>query len=109
MLSLELARILLDNTAQSRCEAECTELVEAAVRYARLRVDWALTLPEARAEIDLRRRSAHNVLIDAFNILSRSMAKRGEDNSWRALLGDERRFIGDVACQMHCLLGIQAA
>jgi hypothetical protein len=64
--------------------------------------------PSERAEIDRRRTLAHNVLIDALNILSRSMERRGEDISWRAMLGNDRVLIGDIACHLHCALGIRA-
>ena len=58
--------------------------------------------------MERRRTAAHDRLIDACNILSRQMAKEGEDNSWRADLGEDRRRIGDFACMLHCLLGLRA-
>lgn len=84
------------------------ELVRLAVRYARLRVDWQLAPPTSRREMDRERTLAHNVLIDACNILSRQMAAAGENNGWRELLGDDRREIGDFACFLHVLLGVAA-
>jgi hypothetical protein len=84
-------------------------VLDAAVRYAGLRVRWALGTREARRDIDAERGRAHNVLIESFNILSRAMGRSGESNEWRRLLGEERRFIGDVACQLHCLLALSAA
>jgi hypothetical protein len=84
------------------------DLIQAAVRYARLRVDWLLATPEARREMDPTRRHAHNAFIDACNILSRNMQQAGEDNGWRARIGNDRQTIGDFACYLHCLLGIRA-
>lgn len=108
MTSVDLAERILGSIAASRFDDLGTDLLEAAVRYARLRVDWALAPVELRKGMDRERTLAHNVLIDAFNILSRAMAKGEEDTSWRAQLGSERGFIGDVACHMHCILGIRA-
>ena len=54
------------------------------------------------------RRSAHNVFIDACNIMSRNMIKNGEDASWRKELGDDRKVIGDFACYISFVLGIKA-
>lgn len=84
------------------------DLVGAAVKYARMRTDWALASPAERREMDEARSRAHTAFIDACNILSRNMAKSGENNSWRTALGDDRKKIGDFACQLHCHLGILA-
>jgi len=51
---------------------------------------------------------SHDAFIDSCNILSRNMAKAGEDNSWREVLGDNRKEIGDFACYLSCILGIKA-
>ncbi len=83
-------------------------MVLAAVRYARKRTDWFMASAEARQEMEDERTRAHNAFIDACNILSRNMAKSGEDITWRRNLGDDRKHIGDIACQLHCLLGIMA-
>ena len=85
-----------------------TALIRAAIRYARIRTDWNLATFEERRGMDQRRQSAHDAFIDACNILSREMARRGEDTSWRELLGHDRRTIGDFACYVHCLLGLSA-
>ncbi len=66
-----------------------------------------MTVPE-RLEADKQRTSAHNALIDAINVLSRSMAKAGQDNEWRRLLTDERKVIGDFSCFLVAHLGILA-
>jgi hypothetical protein len=79
-----------------------------AVRYAKLRADWFLVDREQRELMHEERRSAHNVFIDACNIISRSMIKNGEDASWRKELGDDRKVIGDFACYLSFVLGIKA-
>lgn len=84
------------------------DVLLAAVRYARIRTDWMLADPGRRAEIDAERTRAHNAFIDSCNILSRNMYKLGENNAWREQIGSDRKTIGDVACHLHCLLGIMA-
>lgn len=79
-----------------------------AARYARLRTDWRVASPEERRAMDAARSRSHDALIDQCNILSRSAAKAGRDNRWRAALTDDRKEIGDFACHAHAILGLQA-
>jgi len=53
---------------------------------------------ETRQEMDRSLTFAHEVFIYDCNILSRNMAKIGEDSSWRQLLVNNRKKIGDFAC-----------
>jgi hypothetical protein len=84
------------------------DLVEAAIRYARIRVDWLMADNEKRREIDEARTRAHNALITACDILARSMKNAGESGDWRDELGNDRKRIGDFACLLHCILGLSA-
>jgi hypothetical protein len=79
-----------------------------AVRYARMRTDWRIASPEERRAMDVARSRSHDALIDQCNILSRAVAKAGRDNRWRAVLTDDRKEIGDFACHVHAILGVQA-
>jgi len=83
-------------------------VLTAAIRYAHLRATWLLADPQQRAEMDAARTAAHNAFIDSVNILSRSQAKSGEDNTWRAALTDDRKTIGDFACHVHTFLSLRA-
>ncbi len=83
-------------------------LVKSAVRYARLRVDWLLSDQEGRNELEAERTASHNAFISTCDILSRNMLKSGEDNSWRTQIGNKRKDIGDFACLIHAVLGINA-
>jgi hypothetical protein len=94
--------------SRSQCVDLRRDLVEAAIRYAALRVQWLQTEGEVRADVDVRRTRAHNAFIDQCNILARTMAARGEDISWRETLGQNRKDIGDFACYIHCFLGLAA-
>ncbi len=83
------------------------DLFVKAAEYAQIRALWQLSSREQRDSMDQHRTIAHNAFIDACNILSRNMATAGEDNSWRAELGDDRKTIGNFACFIHCFLGIE--
>jgi len=61
---------------------------------------------KTRKTMDHPRRLSHNALTDAVNILSRIMQAKGKDISWRARLGDERVWIGDLACYGVAILGL---
>ena len=84
------------------------DLMRAAISYSNHRVQWLLSSQEQRIEMDRARSAAHNVFIDACNILSRNMAKAGETIDWRAILGDDRKEIGDFACFVVLFLGLAA-
>ena len=108
MTSEHMATTLLALRSSTSCQEALNELLESAIRYSRVRVDWAMLDQEGRRGFESVRTSAHEVLLDACNILSRGMLRAGESNAWRADLGTDRGFIGDVACQIHCLLGLAA-
>ena len=55
-----------------------------------------------------RSTQAHEVFIDACNILSRNQGRAGEVNAWRESLGDDRKRIGDLACYLVLDLGLRA-
>jgi hypothetical protein len=82
--------------------------VEAAVRYAELRVAWGMADADKRRGMDPSRTSAHDVFVDECNILSRAMAGAGEANGWRSEIGTDRKEIGDFASLLHAALGIRA-
>lgn len=83
-------------------------MIKSAVRYARLRVDWLLSDQEGRLEMEGERTAAHNAFISTCDILSRNMNQSGEDNHWRTQIGTDRKTIGDFACLLHAILGVQA-
>lgn len=89
-------------------EALRRQWLEAAVRYAEIRVAWWQAPGPERAALDAPRTAAHDSFIDACNILSRAMAAAGESNRWRAEIGTERGEIGDFACLLHAVLGLRA-
>jgi hypothetical protein len=84
------------------------QLLRTAIRYTNMRVEWLFMTSAERLEVDRQRTAAHNAFIDAVNILSRSMGQSGQDNSWRQVLGENRKDIGDFACFLVAHLGILA-
>lgn len=103
-----LAALEAVETADEQFLAFRKDVFDLACRYARIRANWALAPREERRAMEDERTRAHNALIDAFNILSRFMARQGMDSSWRADLGEDRKEIGDFACYIHYVLGIRA-
>ncbi len=108
-MDLESAERILENVQRSSVQdAIRRQWLEAAVRYAELRVAWWMAPAIERRDIDGSRTAAHDAFIDACNILSRAMAAAGEPNTWRAEIGTGRGEIGDFACILHCVLGLKA-
>lgn len=101
-------RILRDVERSAVIPSLRRQWIESAVRYADLRVAWWLASVSERGERDASRTAAHDVFIDACNILSRAMAAAGESNRWRSEIGTERGEIGDFACLLHAVLGLRA-
>jgi hypothetical protein len=107
-MDLHQAQSIWGQVKQARHHELKGAFIKAAVRYARIRTDWRLSSCEERAGMDIGRSRAHDALIAAGNALSRNMAKSGEGIAWRDELGMNRIQIGDFACLLHCILGIEA-
>lgn len=108
-MNLAEAQMIIAEVERSRVpEALRRQWLEAAVRYAELRVAWWLAAPADRSALDPSRTAAHDAFIDACNILSRAMASAGESNAWRRAIGAAREDIGDLACLLHGVLGLRA-
>lgn len=107
-LEYSIATAIYQQINRSQLTDLRNDLIEAAIRYAELRV--RSQRPEAvdDRQIDADRTRAHNAFIDVCNILARNMAKVSEDAGWRQTLGDDRKVIGDLACYIHCFLGLAA-
>jgi len=108
MLSLNQAKLSYELVNQSSLKSLKNAVFRQAIDYAQLRGQWQLLDRQQRQEIDERHTIAHNAFIDSINILSRNMAKQDEDISWRAVLGDDRKVIGDFACYIAQFLALQA-
>jgi len=107
-MNLDMAKDIYDKIQACKNQHLKEYFVSSAIRYARLRVDWLMSEGEERLRLDEIRRSAHNALISALDSLSRNLGEDGENISWRGDLGSDRKAIGDLACFLHCILGISA-
>jgi len=107
-MDYEIAENMLKQIVSTKREDLRNDLIQKAVKYARIRTDYQLAPSESTNEIGALRTKAHNAFIDSCNILSRNMADNDEDITWRKRLGDDRKIIGDFTCYVHCILGIQA-
>ncbi|MBN2570586.1 MAG: hypothetical protein JXA68_00540 [Ignavibacteriales bacterium] len=106
-MTFELAKRLIDETNKTKLKVLQDELFKYAIEYSRIRVDWYMMEDAERKEIEDLRTAKHNALIDCCNILSREMIKVGEDASWREMLGNDRKEMGDFACYINLILGIK--
>ena len=84
------------------------DLVKLAVDYARRRTDWQLVHIEARIRMDEARTIAHDAFIGSCNSLARYLGRIDRDTSWRDMLTEDRKEIGDFACYIHAMLGVEA-
>lgn len=102
------ANQILEQIKSSKMQDLSDKLIHSGIRYSRIRVDWILLPVEQRMEREEERTIAHNAFITTCDILARNMAKQGEDNSWRKLIGIDRKEIGNFACWIHLILGLKA-
>lgn len=107
-MSIEDATQIFNRLNSSQHKNLVQTLIKNAIRYSRLRVDWFLSDFEGQTELDDERTYAHNAFIDSCNILSRNMQLSGEDYTWRAAIGKDRKQIGDFACLIHAVIGLKA-
>jgi len=107
-MELHETREIYDSLLKSHNQPLVKSMVNSAIRYSQLRVAWLLSSQEERNELEEERSSAHNAFISACDILSRNMYNSKEDNSWRNRIGKNRKDIGDFACLLNAVLGINA-
>ena len=106
MLSSENAHSVYRSVKESKHTDQVNKLYKDAIEYAHLRAQCFLVPNTEKSEMGLMRTAAHNVFIDQCNILSRLMSKTGENNSWRGMLGTDRKVIGDFACYLTLFLSL---
>lgn len=70
-----------------------TDLLNAAIKYAKYRMDWAIHDSTWKIENDKYRTSAHNRFIDCLNIFLRYNKKSLEKEF-------DRKDLGDIACYL---------
>ncbi|MBF8280456.1 MAG: hypothetical protein HW383_229 [Candidatus Magasanikbacteria bacterium] len=118
----ELDRVLLyhkikkEAAGHERLEKILASIEDAALEYAgtidrgtlaRLERDNGLgekTVIDEIESADIRRRQAHNALIDDLNLLSRQFREASLDNRWRSDIGMNRDDVGAFAVAVAKLL-----
>lgn len=107
-MNLHSAQQVFESIEASELVDMKRDLFQAAHRYTGMRIEWQLAAPNERRQLDASRTRAHNALIDAFNIFSRAQVKHCEDNSWRKILGQDRKELGDMAAYITLFVSLSA-
>jgi hypothetical protein len=108
MMDWEKATKIAYEIGKSRLADKRIELFRRAADYSRMRVEWQLSVPDERQQMDEMRRKLHDAFIDACECMSRGMEAEQEDTSWMTELGTDRKEIGDFACYINLILGLVA-
>ncbi len=69
-MNCKIAEMILKQIVTTELEALKNDLIQKAVKYARVRFDWQLTPVDSRNEIGSLRTKTHNAFIDSCNIFS---------------------------------------
>lgn len=80
--------------------------ITKACKYANARMLWEDYSTEERMANDADRSIKHNAFIDSVNILARVLNSDGIETPWREQLGNQRKRIGDFACFVSYIVGI---
>ncbi len=87
------------------------EFLEKAVEYARIRTDWQFMDLESKRSKNSGRTIKHDAFISSINAIFRFMKENNQDISWYDELPDYRsdsgrKEWGDLACYIHCHIGL---
>ena len=107
-MDLTGAQKIFDTLQSSKHTQLFNTLMERAVIYSRIRVDWYYAALDEQLDLDYDRTVAHDEFISSCAMLSQKMKETGEDAKWRFVIGKDRKSIGDFACLLHAVIGIRA-
>ncbi len=107
-MDLTGAQKIFDTLQSSKHTQLFNTLMERAVIYSRIRVDWYYAALDEQLDLDYDRTVAHDEFISSCATLSQKMKETGEDSKWRFAIGKDRKSIGDFACLLHAVIGIRA-
>ena len=79
-------------------------LIKRAITYNEYRVTWCQMTLKEKAEADENRTCAHNAFISAVNMIDRYQ----KCNTWREVLSENRKRIGDFALYICLFKGLEA-
>ncbi len=91
------------------------DFVQACIDYAKMRAEWSLMTAQQRADRDQSRTMLHDHVITTSTILRRYMRQIGLSDEWYFFPDDAdinaqpyRKILGDFACYITQILGIEA-
>lgn len=113
ILRIEEAMQIYDDILKSveKCKIDdkwdfVNEFLKKACIYATTRQQWEFMPREERINKDSSRTITHNVFIDSINILARLLNSDGVETPWREQLGNQRKRLGDFACYVAYIIGL---
>ena len=107
-MELNQAMQIFEKLEGSKHTQQFNTLMERAIIYSRIRVDWYYAELNEQFELDYDRTVAHDEFISSCAVLSQKMKETGEDSKWRFAIGQDRKSIGDFACLLNAVIGIRA-
>ena len=106
----QIMESILSTTGSNTIEGK--ELVNTmicrAVDYADIRARWGLFTTIEMARMNGIRSQYHDLFIQATDKLADYLMENGCEILWREQLGDDRKRIGDFACHIAYIQGIDA-
>ncbi|HFI0446504.1 TPA: hypothetical protein ACGOW0_000899 [Streptococcus suis] len=84
------------------------EFLSSCVSYAEARGKWFLLSKEERMDFDSKRTTIHNKVIFNLKIIKALANEKGKDTTWFDKFQDERKRIGDFACYLAYVYGVNA-
>lgn len=82
------------------------DFVSSCIKYASYRQNWLIS--KNRYVENDNRTMSHDKLIAMINQLCNYMKMQNGDTEWRNWIGDERKTIGDFACYIAFIYGIES-
>ena len=82
--------------------------VESCIRYASYRISWNLYSYAQKTEIDPERTRHHNQVIADAKSLYNYMENTGMNSFWFDRISENRKTIGDFACYVAYVQGVNA-
>ena len=107
-MTYERASKIFETLTESKQRQQLGTMTQLAIEYARLRVDHLIAAPDKQSQLGHHRSKIHNALIAACDALAQAMEAAHEDTLWREAIGQDRKDVGDFACYVHCIMGIES-
>ena len=84
------------------------ELINRAVDYADIRSRWLSMSEQQIVQMSATRSQYHDFFIVSVNNVANYLEKFSRQIAWRKQLGDDRKRIGDFACYIAYIQGVNA-